>query len=163
MLEPGRNSKRDPVSGSGEFTEADIAELLASLRSPGTLDGGDLAPRPGFYGRLVSRIEADQKRSIWSVFLEPVFGTRLALASAGLMALLAVVLLSTPSQTADEMAQQDIQAQSTQALAFAEPLAITEDGQPAQGVQATPVSLHQMNEADGRNVVLVDLASYRGQ
>jgi predicted anti-sigma-YlaC factor YlaD len=45
-------------------------------------------PRPGFYARVMERVEAQQRASIWNVFLEPVFGRRLAAASMTLMLLL---------------------------------------------------------------------------
>lgn len=52
------------------------AAMLRSLRAPeGT------APAPGFYGRVMQRIEERAKDSIWAVFIYSPFGKRLAYAS----------------------------------------------------------------------------------
>jgi len=45
-------------------------------------------PVPGFYGRVLERIEAQQVVSPWSAFLDPIFGWRLAAASLTLAVLL---------------------------------------------------------------------------
>lgn len=55
----------------------------------------ELEPRAGFYGRVMERIEDQSRSSIWSVFLEPRFGRRLAVASAALILLLATYLVTT--------------------------------------------------------------------
>jgi predicted anti-sigma-YlaC factor YlaD len=54
------------------------AALLQVLRAP-----REVEPRVGFYARVMDRIEveAQQKASFWNVFMEPVFGRRLAVAS----------------------------------------------------------------------------------
>lgn len=64
------------------------SHLLRSLGAP------DVEPRPGFYARVLERIEA-QPASIWSVFLDRKFGFRLAVASAALIALLATYLVTS--------------------------------------------------------------------
>ena len=151
MREPGMNE-----SGRSGFADSDLTAILETLRAP-----ADIGPRPGFYARVMDSVEAGKQRSIWSIFLEPVFGTRLALASATLMALLGFALLSTPSQAGEETAA----LQTGAPMSFSEPLVLTEDGQPVNGgaAQAAPVALHQMNENQGREVVFVDLASYQGR
>src|ERR1700736_1136185 len=55
------------------------ANMLRSLRSV-----EDVAPPPGFYARVMGRIEEQGRVSVWSVFLQPSFGRRLAMASATL-------------------------------------------------------------------------------
>src|ERR1700733_11050253 len=65
------------------------SRLLRSLRPP-----QDIEPRAGFYARVIQRIEA-QPASIWSVFLDPKFGFRLAVASAALVALLGTYLVTS--------------------------------------------------------------------
>ncbi len=52
------------------------AELLRSLRAPGDID-----PAPGFYARVLQRIEERKKDSIWAFFIYSPFGNRLAYAS----------------------------------------------------------------------------------
>jgi hypothetical protein len=66
------------------------SELLKILRAPAEAD-----PRPGFYARVVERIESQRQSSIWSLFLEPAFGRRLALASATLAVLMGLYLFSS--------------------------------------------------------------------
>ena len=57
--------------------------------------GEELEPRAGFYARVMERIEDQSRSSVWSVFLEPRFGRRLAVASAALILLLATYLVTT--------------------------------------------------------------------
>jgi anti-sigma factor RsiW len=67
---------------------------LRALRTP-----DDAEPRPGFYARVMQRIdEARASSSVWSVFLEPLFAKRLALASAALVVLLGTFWISTESR-----------------------------------------------------------------
>ena len=58
-------------------------QLLRQLRSP-----GPCAPAPGFYARVMQRIEAQRASSIWSIFLQPAFSRRLSFASVTLLVLL---------------------------------------------------------------------------
>ncbi len=48
-------------------------QVLRSLRSP-----REMAPAPGFYARVMDRIEAQRALSIWSIFLQPAFSRRLS-------------------------------------------------------------------------------------
>lgn len=66
------------------------SELLRLLRCP-----VDAEPRPGFYARVVERIDSQRQSSIWSLFLEPAFGRRLAVASAALAVLMGLYLFSS--------------------------------------------------------------------
>lgn len=66
-------------------------ELFRSLRPEVELD-----PSPGFYARVMDRIDAQRSTSIWSVFLEPLFARRLVYASALLTLLLGVMLFTSP-------------------------------------------------------------------
>ena len=63
------------------------AALLQVLRP-----AQEVEPRAGFYARVLDRIEAQQKTSVWSAFLEPVFGRRLAMASLALTLILGAYL-----------------------------------------------------------------------
>jgi anti-sigma factor RsiW len=104
------------------------SQLLRSLHS-----AGDVAPRPGFYARVMERIEAQRPVSIWSVFLERKFGLRLAVASGMLAALLGGYLVSS------EPAGPEAGAAATFATA------------PASS---------DLGDQQQRDAVLVDLASY---
>ncbi len=69
-------------------------QLLRALRAP-----EEMAPAPGFYARVLERIEAGQGTSIWSALLEPVFG-RLAIGSLAALVLLASFLVLTERDNA---------------------------------------------------------------
>jgi len=54
----------------------DQAMAIRSLRAP-----EEIEPLPGFYARVMQRIEAGYARSVWTIFADSPFGTRLAYAS----------------------------------------------------------------------------------
>lgn len=58
-------------------------QVLLELRCP-----EPVTPAPGFYARVLERIEARRAASIWSIFLQPAFSRRLSFASAALLVLL---------------------------------------------------------------------------
>lgn len=75
-------------------------ELLRAFR---VSEFTDAEPRPGFYARVLERIEAQRPVSIWALFTDSVFGRRLATASLGLALLTGVYAISseqTPEFTA---------------------------------------------------------------
>lgn len=67
------------------------AGLMRTLRAPEQVD-----PAPGFYSRVLDRIEAESAPSLWSVFLEPAFGGRLMAATFALFLLLAGAAWQSP-------------------------------------------------------------------
>jgi anti-sigma factor RsiW len=69
------------------------ARLFVHLRAP-----AGMQPAPGFYARVLERIEAQTTFSFWSFFLEPSFGKRLVIASAALFLLLATVAVTSESK-----------------------------------------------------------------
>jgi anti-sigma factor RsiW len=85
-LRPEREAGfRQHLAGCGACRQQ-VAEFEAQsvawrrLRAP--QEG--LAPEPGFYGRVMERIEAQRAASLWSVFLQPVFARGLLYASLAL-------------------------------------------------------------------------------
>jgi len=54
--------------------------MFRSLR----VEREEVAPAPGFYARVLDRIEAQRNESLWSVFLQPIFARRLMYASLAL-------------------------------------------------------------------------------
>ncbi len=76
--------------------QQELAELkmqsawLQLLRMP-----AEAEPHPGFYARVIERIDSQRQSSIWSLFLEPAFGRRLAMASAVLAVLMGLYLVSS--------------------------------------------------------------------
>jgi anti-sigma factor RsiW len=66
------------------------ANLLRLLSAP-----DEIEPRAGFYGRVVTAIEAGRGRSLWLAFLEPEFGRRLVFASLATVLILGSYLVYT--------------------------------------------------------------------
>jgi len=115
------------------------SRLLSVLRSAVEL-------RPGFYARVLERIDQQKQTSFWGVFLEPAFGRRLAVASAALALLMGFYLVSTePGSGSISMIVNGPPAYTT----------VANEDQPAPVLGAT-------REQD-RNAVLVNLATYEEQ
>jgi len=115
------------------------ANMLRSLRFV-----ADVAPHPGFYARVMERVEEQGRVSVWSVFLQPSFGRRLAIASAALVVLLGTYLITTEP--------------GDQSVAAIPPIVSTHTvNVPASEAGAIPDSLQQQRQ---RDAVLVDLASF---
>jgi anti-sigma factor RsiW len=65
--------------------------LLRALRNPLQTE-----PAPGFYARVLDRIEQEQPQdSVWVPFLDPAFGRRLAIACAALVVALGTYLVAS--------------------------------------------------------------------
>jgi hypothetical protein len=92
-----RSPGNGPLGGS-QLSEGDLDRLLAELKAP-----EETAPAPGFYARVMDRIETQGSKSIWSVFLEPLFGRRLAVASGLLLLVLGAAMLVPGSEVEDEL------------------------------------------------------------
>jgi len=107
--------------------------LLQCLSAP-----AELEPPPGFYARVMSRVEAESRPSFWSLLLDPIFGRRLVYASASLVILMGVFLLST------EPAHHELTSTAVHALA-----------QPSAQQPSSPENIEQ-----GRESILVTLATF---
>lgn len=134
-----------------DYSDEHLTALLRELRCP-----EDVYPRPGFYAKVMDRIEAQQKNSIWSVFLEPIFSKRLAFASMAFIMLLGVALFTANPQEDDVMAFDPNGA----------PVVYTSEDQfspmfdgGVDALRASPVAL--MDADQGRDIVLADLGSYQ--
>ena len=66
------SSCRSEARGDVGVTEDELLASLAKLRST-----SDLAPRSGFYDRVRTRIEGQERSSMWSMFAEIAFTRRL--------------------------------------------------------------------------------------
>ena len=164
MHQPIKDNLEEYLKGSGEREiSQDFAAHLASCRACADELGmiqeqarvlrvlrpaADLEPRPGFYARVMEQIEKQAGDSFWSIFLEPAFGRRLAIASAALVLLLGTYLISTePGDHGWTPA----------------PVAVVQPDNPGTDISAPddvtlpgPDSLQQQRDA-----VLVNLASYQ--
>lgn len=75
---------------SSEFASMrEHSELLKSLRAP-----GDLEPAPGFYGRVLQRLEACAKDSIWATFVYSPVSKRIVYASLTLALMLGTYVIT---------------------------------------------------------------------
>jgi anti-sigma factor RsiW len=73
-----------PAAAQQVALHEETASMLRELRPPEDNWSG----APGFYDRLMDRIEEQRRIPFWSVFLQPPFGRRLAFASLMWLALL---------------------------------------------------------------------------
>jgi len=105
------------------------AAMLRALRA------NDETPRPGFYARVMERIEAQRPIDIWQLFFDSVFDRRIAIASMALAVLFSVYLVSSER--------------------LAQPVTIVLEDQPG-------MTLSQAGLPD-KDSVLVDLVTYREQ
>jgi hypothetical protein len=113
----------------------EVAAMRRQAAMFGVLRGGEESPRPGFYARVMERIEAQRPIDIWQLFFDSAFGRRLAVASVALAVFFAVYLVS--SERLDQ------------------PVGITLEGRPAMMVSQTGLP--------DKDTVLVDLVTYREQ
>jgi len=118
------------------------AFLLREWRAP-----EEREPKPGFYARVLERIEAEGPASIWNLFFDSALGHRIAIASFALAALMCVCLLSWDRFFSD-MAQ-DFQ-----------PFGSELRGQVVAGEDQPGVALTGAPDQDS---VLVNLVTYREQ
>ena len=113
------------------------ASLLRALRAPESTP----EMRPGFYARVMERIEAQRPLSIWELFFDSAFGRRIAIGSMALAFLFSIYLVSS-----ERYAEQPVNIGVT-----VSPMAGDDD---------------QMISAQGlpdKDAVLVNLVTYRAQ
>jgi predicted anti-sigma-YlaC factor YlaD len=137
---------RTEMQGMQEQTE-----LIRELRAPEEFVA-DL--RPGFYARVLERIEAEGPISIWNLFIESAFGRRIAVASLALAMLIGVYLV-TSERSAEEttMALQSQQAATEQTIVA---------GEDAPAREITRVDQSETDQSS-EDAVLANLVTYREQ
>jgi hypothetical protein len=114
------------------------AEFIQGLRP-----AGEAEPSPGFYARVLDRIELQRVPSIWELFLEPVFGRRLVYASVTLALILGTLVVTSGTRPTATPAYSN----------YYSPEAI---------LAAEPVSQYMGDDIEhDRSVVFVNLATYR--
>jgi predicted anti-sigma-YlaC factor YlaD len=123
--------------------------LIRELRSPEDF-AADL--RPGFYARVMERIEAEGPISIWNLFIESAFGRRIAVASLALAVLIGVYVV-TSERSADDatLALQSPQVSTEQTIVA---------GEDAPAREITRVDESQTDESS-QDAVLANLVTYR--
>jgi hypothetical protein len=107
------------------------ASMLRTLRA----NDETLAPRAGFYARVMERIESQRPIDIWQIFFDSAFGRRIAIGSMALAVVFSLYLVSSES--------------------LAQPVVISVEDHP--GVTLTKAGLPD------KDTVLVDLVTYREQ
>jgi hypothetical protein len=125
--------------------------LLRELRAPEDF-AADL--RPGFYARVMERIEAEGPISIWNLFIESAFGRRIAMASLALALLIGVYVV-----TAERSAEDSIIALQSPP---AGPQQTIVEGEDAPAREITQVDQLQTDQSS-EDAVLANLVSYREQ
>ena len=124
---------------AGELKEFEKhAAAMRSFRVPAGME-----PRAGFYARVMQRIdEARAANSVWTAFLDPVFGKRIMYAAATLALLLGAYLVSTE-----------------RGPAYHPPTSIIAPVQTA--TTGTPDDPDSVTTPQERDAVLVNLATYQ--
>jgi anti-sigma factor RsiW len=108
------------------------ALILRALRAP------EMEPAPGFYARVMNRVEREGKPSLWWLFGESLFAKRLAYASLTVLVLLGTVFVTTEEDSS---------------LTASAPEAIM--------AEETPDPVTITNRDRDRDVVLVNLATFQ--
>jgi predicted anti-sigma-YlaC factor YlaD len=99
--------------------------------------GQEIEPAPGFYARVMERIEAQAAGSFWAVFLEPFFARRFMYASLALMMAMFVAAATVSSE---------LDVHATVPMEMAAEISLPDSA--------------RFGEQSGRDVVLVNLASF---
>lgn len=140
LRETGRVENAQAAAHLAECTGC-REEVSAMLRQASALralrvNDDTLAPRAGFYARVMERIEAQRPIDIWQLFFDSVFARRITMASMALVVLFSVYLVSSER--------------------LAQPVAVTvEESQP--GMLVSQAGLPD------KDAVLVNLVTYREQ
>ncbi len=137
---------RSEVQGMREQTA-----LIRELQAPADF-AADL--RPGFYARVMERIEAEGPISIWNLFIESAFGRRIAVASLALALAIGVYLV-----TSERSAEDATIALESQQVAAEQTIVAGEDA-PAREI--TQVDQPQTDQSS-QDAVLANLVTYREQ
>jgi predicted anti-sigma-YlaC factor YlaD len=146
-------TRSDRTTLPAEFTAhlmscADCRDELAQMEGQSRMvrilkPPAEAEPGPGFYARVLERIDAQRPASIWNIFLQP-FGRRLAMASLTLALLMGVYMFSTEPGT------------STNASNVSGPVVMLNGEDQPGPVLGT-------NQEQDRGAVLVNLATYQEQ
>lgn len=101
-------------------------------------------PTPGFYARVLDRIDMQRPASIWTLFSESIFGRRLATASLALALVTAASVITQETYSAVETRQVAVEL---------DPL------YPSSGFTQTVMNTN----ANDNGAVFMSLVSYQGQ
>lgn len=119
------------------------ASILRQWRASGV----EMEPRPGFYARVLERIEAQTPISVFTQFFDSLFARRIAMASLALALLLGVYVISSEQMAEPQMANADVPQ-----------VTLVSDGVFSDNAQPRLVT-----NAPDQDAVLVNLVTYREQ
>jgi len=128
-----------------EFMRKHATQLRQLRADVGQEAGEEYEPRPGFYARVIERIDAQRGGSIWNVFSESPFGKRIALASMTLALVFGVYVVASESYS-DHGTNAPVQVMSN---------VLPGEDQPGMVLGSAG--------APDRDAVLVNLVTYREQ
>jgi predicted anti-sigma-YlaC factor YlaD len=143
------------------------AKLVQQLKPPSQTE-----PRPGFYARVLERIEAEGPVSIWNLFVESAFGRRIALASFALAMLLGIYVVTAEREAPPIVASQPAMqvCSGANCAAVAGHVQGNATGQGASsavsmvaGEDAPGAVLSRLDEEAPNDDMLVNLVTYREQ
>ena len=129
------------------------AAMLRQWRTP----AGENEPRPGFYARVLERIEAQTPRSVFSLFFDSLFGRRIAMASLALALLLGVYVISSEQMAEPQAAQMLPQPALDYDIPQDLPMILSD------GVLSGNAEPRLVTGAPDQGAVLVNLVTYREQ
>ena len=116
-----------------------------------------IEPRPGFYARVLERIEAQRPVSVFTLFFDSMFARRIAMASLALALLLGVYVISSEQmaepQIAGQTAGMDALPQAALVSDMPQDFPVLSDDSQPRLVRGTP----------DQDAVLVNLVTYREQ
>ena len=143
------------------------ASMLRDLRAPA---GVEAEPRPGFYARVLERIEAEGPVSIWNLFTESAFGRRIAVASLALALLLGVYVITSERGAEDPLLASDPAPVATQPVALGPvglgPVVLGDDAPGSLTIQMN-LTIDQVGDQAGdpssADAVLANLVTYQEQ
>ena len=119
----------------------------------------EIEPRPGFYARVLDRIEAQGPGSVFTLFFDSLFGRRIAMASLALALLLGVYVISSEQMQEPQIAGIDGVPQVTLVSDLVSDLPRDVPG----GVFSDYGQPRLVTGAPDQDAVLVNLVTYREQ
>jgi hypothetical protein len=138
------------------------AKLVQQLKPPSRTD-----PRPGFYARVLERIEAEGPASIWNLFVESAFGRRIALASFALAMLLGIYVVTAEREAEPIIASQPAipvcSGANCAAVAGHSAQSASSTVSVVAGEDAPGAVLSRLDEEAPNDDMLVNLVTYREQ
>jgi predicted anti-sigma-YlaC factor YlaD len=146
----------------GECRDAVAAmrEQAAVLRQ---FRAAEVEPRPGFYARVLERIEAQTPSSVFTLFFDSLFGRRIAMASLALALLLGVYVISSEQMAEPQVASVDALPRVTLVSDQVSDMPQNLPDVFSDGVFSGNAQPRLVTSAPDQDAVLVNLVTYREQ